>query len=136
ASVLVASLDSVEVLEAMARADFALTKEPTKLPARPYQAKPVATTASAVPAATVFVASGATLPANPPAGKVVHVPAAQLVNLDGTPKPAAAIWALLAKAGVPRDAALVTIADDPADAALGYYLLRLMGFPQVSARLG
>jgi thiosulfate/3-mercaptopyruvate sulfurtransferase len=135
ASVLVASLDSIEALEAMARADFALTKEPTRLPARSYPAQPRATTAFAVPPATVFVASGATLPANPPAGKVVHLPAAQLVNADGTPKSAAAIWALLAKAGVPRDAALVTIADDPADAALNYYVLRLMGFPQVTARL-
>jgi 3-mercaptopyruvate sulfurtransferase SseA len=84
----------------------------------------------------VYVASGTALPANPPTGKVVHLPAAQLVNADGTPKSAAAIWTLLAKAGVPRDAPIVTIADDPADAALNYYLLRLMGFPQVTARLG
>ena len=136
ASVLVASLDSIETLEAMARADFALTKEPNRLPARPYPAKPSAAAASGAPMSPVYVASGTALPANPPAGKVVHLPAAQLVNADGTPKSAAAIWALLAKAGVPRDAPIVTIADDPADAALNYYLLRLMGFPQVTARLG
>ena len=136
ASVLVASLDSIETLEAMARADFAVTKEPSRLPARPYPAKPGAAAASEAPMSPVYVASGTAFPANPPAGKVVHLPAAQLVNADGTPKSAAAIWALLAKAGVPRDAPIVTIADDPADAALNYYLLRLMGFPQVTARLG
>jgi 3-mercaptopyruvate sulfurtransferase SseA len=136
ASVLAASLSSIDTLEAMARADFALTKEPVKLPARPYEVRPRDAAAAPAPASVVYVASGAALPANPPAGKVVHLPAAVLVNADGTPKSAGDIWALLAKAGVPRVTPIVTFADDPADAALGYYLLKLMGFPQVTARLG
>ena len=49
----------------------------------------------------VFVASGASLPAAPPDGKVVHVPYAELLNADGTPKPAKDIWKTLTKAGVP-----------------------------------
>jgi hypothetical protein len=32
----------------------------------------------------------------------VHVPYTELLNANGTPKPAAEIWKVLAKAGVPR----------------------------------
>ncbi|HEU5163324.1 MAG TPA: rhodanese-like domain-containing protein [Thermoanaerobaculia bacterium] len=79
----------------------------------------------------VFLASGATLPSKPPAGTVIHVPYASLLNEDGTPKAAKDIWAILAKAGVSRYAEIVTVADDPADAAVNYYILKLMGWPDV-----
>jgi thiosulfate/3-mercaptopyruvate sulfurtransferase len=84
----------------------------------------------------VFVAAGQRLPAAPPAGKVVHVPSADLVDGDGAPLPAKAIWARLAKAGVPRYAELVVLADDPGEAAVDYYVLKLMGFPDVKVLLG
>ena len=61
----------------------------------------------------------------------MHVPYTELLKPDGTPKAAKDIWAVLAKAGVPRYAALVTYADDPGEAAANYYLLKLMGFPDV-----
>jgi 3-mercaptopyruvate sulfurtransferase SseA len=84
----------------------------------------------------VFVASGASIPAKTPEGTVVHVPYTDLLNADGTPKAAKEIWAVLSKAGVPRYAELVTFADDPAEAAVTYYILRLMGWPDVKALVG
>lgn len=77
----------------------------------------------------LYVAMGKAVPASAPPGKVVHVPQAGLVKPDGTPKPAMEIWTALAKAGVSRDAEVISFADDPGDAAAGYLLLRLMGFP-------
>ena len=41
------------------------------------------------------------------------------------------LWSLLSKAGVPRYAEIVCIADRPGEAAAMYYLLRLMGYPDV-----
>ena len=79
----------------------------------------------------LFVASGAKLPAAAPHGKVVHVPYTELVNADGTPKAAHDIWTTLVKAGVPRYAEVILYADDPGEAAVNYFVLRLMGFPDV-----
>jgi 3-mercaptopyruvate sulfurtransferase SseA len=76
----------------------------------------------------VFIASGATVPAAAPDGKVVHVPYTDLLNADGTPKTAKDIWIILSKAGVPRYAELVCFSDDPGEAAANYYILKLMGF--------
>jgi hypothetical protein len=38
---------------------------------------------------------------------------------------------VLAKAGVPRYAGVVTFSDDPGEAAANYYVLQLMGFTDV-----
>ncbi len=84
----------------------------------------------------VFVGSGASVPAKTPEGTVVHVPYTDLLNADGTPKAAKEIWAVLSKAGVPRYAELVTFAEDPAEAAVGYYILKLMGWPDVKVLAG
>ena len=61
-------------------------------------------------------------------GKVVHVPYTELLKADGTPKEAKDIWAILSKAGVPRYAELVAFSDDPGEAAVNYFVLKLMGF--------
>lgn len=79
----------------------------------------------------VFLASGKSLPAKARDGKVIHVPWADMVNADGTPKAAKDIWSILVKAGLPRYAEIICIADDPGDAAVNYALLKLMGFPDV-----
>ncbi len=79
----------------------------------------------------VFIASGRQAPAGSPAGKVVHVPYTEFVNADGTPKAAKDIWSILAKAGVPRYAEIVCFADDPGEAAVNYFILKLMGYPDV-----
>ena len=83
----------------------------------------------------IFIASGKTAPAKAPDGKVVHLPYTSLVNADGKPKAAKDIWNILVQAGVPRYAGLVTFADEPGEAAANYYLLKLMGFPDVKVLL-
>ncbi len=83
----------------------------------------------------VFVASGDTVPAGLAAraagASVIHLPYATLLNADGSPKAAKDIWSLLARAGVPRFAEIVTVADDPGEAAANYVVLKLMGFADV-----
>ncbi|HUP97885.1 MAG TPA: rhodanese-like domain-containing protein [Usitatibacter sp.] len=86
-------------------------------------------TAGAYP--KVFLAAGVKPPATAPDGKVVHVPYTDLLDAKGAPKPAAEVWKILVKAGVPRYAEIICIADDPGEAAIGYYVLRLMGYPDV-----
>jgi len=79
----------------------------------------------------VFIASGKDVPARAQDGKVVHVPYTDLLNADGTPKAAKDIWNILAKAGVPRYAELVCFSDDPGEAAANYFILKLMGYPDI-----
>jgi 3-mercaptopyruvate sulfurtransferase SseA len=79
----------------------------------------------------VYIASGKALPARVPEGKVIHVPYTELLNANGTPKAAKDIWAALVKAGVPRYAEIVSISDDPGEAAANYFILKLMGYPDV-----
>lgn len=79
----------------------------------------------------VYIASGKDLPSKTQNGKVVHVPYTELLNSDGTPKAAKDIWNILEKAGVPRYAELVCVSDDPGEAAVNYFILKLMGFPDI-----
>lgn len=105
--------------------------------AKPYTARARAGVAIADPKGTtgvfpkVFVAAGQDLPATMPEGKVAHVPYTELVNADGTPKAAKDVWNTLSKAGVPRYAELVCVSDDPGEAAVAYFILKLMGYPDV-----
>ena len=52
-------------------------------------------------------------------------------DADGTPKAAKDIWKLMTKAGVPRHAEIILFADDLSDAAVNYYIFKLMGWPDV-----
>lgn len=79
----------------------------------------------------VYVASGAQLPARQPDGRVLHLPYAQFLNADSTPKAAKDIWNLMAKAGVPRYAEIVVFADSLGEAAVNYVIFKMMGFPHV-----
>jgi 3-mercaptopyruvate sulfurtransferase SseA len=142
ASVLADSLDQ------WARRGFTLTKDPTVLgprtPANPLAIPPAAYTekprrdviigdarATRGMYPKVFIASGPNVPAGAPEGVVVHVPYTDLLTSDGSPKEAKDIWNILTKAGVPRYAELVCFSDDPGEAALNYFVLRLMGYPDV-----
>lgn len=89
----------------------------------------------ALPPGTVRVAAGTTLPAGVPAGTLLHVPSAQLLDAAGRPKPAGELWTVLSKAGVPRYAPIVTVADDPGEAAIAWIVLRLMGYADVKVLL-
>ena len=129
-SILMDSLENVETLDKMARAGFAMTKEATVVRPVAYVANAtVRSQGGAYP--KVFIASGATVPARAVDGKVIHVPYTELLKADGTPKAAKDIWAVLNKAGVPRYAELVTFSDDPGEAAANYYILKLMGYPDI-----
>ncbi len=79
----------------------------------------------------IFIASGKTVSAKAQDGTVVHVPYTDLLNADGTPKAAKDIWNILTKAGVPRYAELVCFSDDPGEAAVNYFILKLMGYPDI-----
>jgi thiosulfate/3-mercaptopyruvate sulfurtransferase len=147
-SLFMESLKSPDTLDKMARAGFAVTKDATIVgkAAKPTDlaVAPANYTAGARAGVTigdenaagashpkVFIASGAAVPARAIDGKVVHVPYTELLKVDGTPKAAKDIWAVLAKAGVPRYAELVAFSDDPGEAAANYYILKLMGFPDI-----
>jgi len=84
----------------------------------------------------IFIASGSAIPTHAPQGTVVQVPYTDLLNADGTPKPAKDIWNTLSKAGVSRYAELVCFSDDPGEAAANYFILKLMGFPDVKVWIG
>lgn len=79
----------------------------------------------------VFVATGRAAPTQPLAGKLVHLPYPALLAAGGQPKAAAELWSLIEKAGIPRHAELVFVADDMAEAAVGYVIFKLMGWPDL-----
>lgn len=79
----------------------------------------------------VFIASGETVPANVAKYKVIHLPYENFLNKDGTPKEAKEIWAIFEKAEVPRYTDLICFAEDPGEAAVNYFILKLMGYPVV-----
>ena len=62
---------------------------------------------------------------------MLHLPYAQFLNADGTPKAAKDIWNALAKAGLPRYAEIVVFADSLGEAAVNYVIFRMMGFADV-----
>ncbi len=151
-SIFMDSLDSVESLDKLARANLGLTKEativgkpakPTDMAVPPAKYTPalkqgvtlVDTKAAGGAHPKVFIASGKAPPTRAVEGKVVHVPYTDLLRPDGTPKDAKDIWAVLSKAGVPRYAELVSFSDDPGEAAANYFILKLMGFPDVKVLL-
>jgi 3-mercaptopyruvate sulfurtransferase SseA len=79
----------------------------------------------------IMIASGKDMPAEAQGGKVLHIPYTDLLNNDSTPKAAKDIWKVLSGAGVTRYAELVCFSNDPGEAAVNYFILKLMGFPDV-----
>ena len=131
---------------------FAVAKEPTIVgtPKSPkdFAVRPAVYPAAVRPGVTigdarathgaypkVFVASGAKLPGKSPEGTVVHVPYTDLVDARGAPKPAGEIWNTLVKAGVPRYAEIILYSDEPGEAAVNYFIMKLMGYPDVKVLL-
>ncbi len=129
-----------------------LTKQPTlvgapksmqdiTVPPATYTAQPrAAVVVSDVKAtrgdyAKVFISSGKADAGRTPEGRVVRLPYTELLGSDGTPKAAKDLWTLISKAGVPRHAELVVYADDVAEAAVNYYIFKLMGWPDVKVWL-
>jgi len=50
-------------------------------------------------------------------------------------RPAKESWAILTKAGLPRYAEVIVYADDPGEAAVNHFILKLMGYPDVKVLL-
>jgi 3-mercaptopyruvate sulfurtransferase SseA len=138
----------MDSMDAWAKQGFAATKSPTAVGPRKApgdlsiepKAYPVSIRNGVVisdPRATrgvypkVFIASGKNMPARVQDGTVVHVPYTDLLNADGTPKAAKDIWNILTKAGVPRYGELVCFSEDPGEAAVNYFVLKLMGYPDI-----
>jgi 3-mercaptopyruvate sulfurtransferase SseA len=115
-------------------AKHATPSVPTRInPGRRVVTTTLAEAAGAPP--RVYIASGAAPPADAPPGTVIHLPASRLVNEDGSVKPAAELWAMISKAGVPRHAQLVFVADDVGEAAMNYTVFQLMGYPDLRVLL-
>jgi hypothetical protein len=79
----------------------------------------------------LILACGENVPEKFQNEKVVHMPYKDLLNSDGAPGMAREIWNVLSKSGVPRYGELVCYSNDPGEAAVVYFTLRLMGFPDV-----
>lgn len=96
---------------------------------------PAAAPVGAVPRPRVYLATGRQPPARVPpmsdGERLVQLPYTDLIDADGAPKSAKDLWSVLTRAGVPRHAEIVCIADDLGEAAIGYFVLRLMGFADV-----
>lgn len=108
--------------------DMAVPAVEYPLASRPAPAAP----AEGIP--TLYVATGKAAPAKAPAGPLIHLPYADLLAPDGTPRAAKEIWARLDKAGVSRYARIVLVGDDAGATAVGYYLLKLMGYADVTVQ--
>lgn len=111
---------------------FDLGSAPAPAAARSLRQPQPALWNSAVATDAVYVASGDALPAQMPPGTVVHLPWRSLLDEQGRPLPAAALWQRLSKAGLPRYRQLQLVADDAGDAAAGLFLLELMGMRELS----
>lgn len=83
----------------------------------------------------VHLWAGTSAPAQAPAGTVVRLAYTELLAAEGRPKPAAELWKILQKAGVPRYARVVAVADDPGEAAVAWAVLRMMGWTDVRVAL-
>jgi thiosulfate/3-mercaptopyruvate sulfurtransferase len=118
--------------------DFAVPPATFTLGARSARAGPIIRDpqSSRGEYAQVLLAVGQARPSVAPAsGTLVHIPHSAMVDAKGMPKPAWDLFKLITEAGVPRQAEVVVFADDVAEAALGYYILRLMGWPDVKVWL-
>ena len=127
----------LEVARPAAAAGSGQPLEPSSSRVKPYAASLRADRLVTDPMSTrglypkVYVASGQKLPAKMPEGRVLHLPYAQFLSADGTPKAAKDIWNTLAQAGVTRYAEVVLFGDSPGEAAVNYVIFKLMGFPDV-----
>lgn len=76
----------------------------------------------------VFIASGKTTSNKISEGKVINLAYTEFLTSDGKPKAANEIWKILKSAGVPRYAEIISYSDNAAEAAINYFVLKLMGF--------
>jgi len=68
-------------------------------------------------------------------GRALRVPYTELLGERNMPKPAPELWKIIDKAGVPRHAEVVLVADDASEAAVAYVVFKLMGWPDLKVAL-
>lgn len=80
----------------------------------------------------IYVASGDKSIVNAPgAGQIVHIPASSVLDTSGL-KPAADLYVHFeVNNKLPRAAQIICVADEPSDAMVNWFALRMIGFPQV-----
>lgn len=83
----------------------------------------------------VWVDAGRAAGTPPPTGRVLRLPYTELLGERNLPKPAPELWNIMDKAGVPRHAEVVVMADDAAEAAVAYVVFKLMGWPDLKVAL-
>jgi 3-mercaptopyruvate sulfurtransferase SseA len=79
----------------------------------------------------IFISSGKNKSDKFKDGKVISLPFTDFSTAGGQPKPAKDIWNILQTAGVPMYTELICFADNPGEAAINYFILKLMGFVDV-----
>ncbi|HCY75435.1 MAG TPA: hypothetical protein DHV28_05900 [Ignavibacteriales bacterium] len=79
----------------------------------------------------IYISSGEDMPVHTSNNKVIHLHYTEFLNDDGSIKAAKDIWNILDTAGVPRYAELFCISDDPGEAAVNFFILKMMGFPDI-----
>jgi 3-mercaptopyruvate sulfurtransferase SseA len=127
----------MESVEDWAFAGLALEKTSGSVKAVPRAAPAPQAQGKAAGNATVHVDVGAkpSVRNSRDGTALVHLPYTDLLDAQRRPKPAKALWQLLDKAGVPRYATVVVLADDPGEVALGYFVLKLMGHADVRPQI-
>ena len=84
------------------------------------------------PFSRVWVVSSVEVPTDVPIHTYRHVPWTQNLTTGGTLDSAGNLWTLYEDADVPFFSEIVCYSDDPAEATMTYFALRLLGFPRVA----
>ena len=64
-----------------------------------------------------------------------HIPWTENLTDDGQLEAAGTLWALYEEAEVPYFSEIICYSDDPAEATMTYFTLRVLGFPRVAVYL-
>lgn len=84
----------------------------------------------------IYVASGSKATASAPdADRMIHLPASAVLDANGLKSSAELYDHFEVNNKLPRAAQIVCVADDPADAAVNWFALKMIGFPQVKVYL-
>lgn len=84
----------------------------------------------------IFIASGPVPPKNTPPGEMMHIHSARALKPEGGLLDAGALYTLFSENyKIPKLAEIVCVADDPADAALNWFAMKQLGYPNVTVLL-
>jgi thiosulfate/3-mercaptopyruvate sulfurtransferase len=87
---------------------------------------------STYPFSRVWVLAAEEVPAEVPVRTYRHVPWSANLDESGALLSAGALWTVYEEADVPYFSEIICFSDDPAEATLTYFALKLLGFPRVA----